>query len=143
MHDRIIEENTTVGPNAHLRPNSHVGKNCKVGNFVEIKNSNIGDGTKMSHLAYIGDADVGKNVNIGCGVIFVNYDGKKKYRSKVSDNAFIGSNSNLVAPVNVHEYGYIAAGSTITKDVQKGQLSVERSQQKNIDGWVSKKGFDK
>ena len=143
IEESIIEENTTVGPNAHLRPNSHVGKNCKVGNFVEIKNSNIGDGTKMSHLAYIGDADVGKNVNIGCGVIFVNYDGKKKYRSKVSDNAFIGSNSNLVAPVNVHEYGYIAAGSTITKDVQKGQLSVERSQQKNIDGWVSKKGFDK
>ena len=143
IEESSIGDGTTVGPNAHLRPNSKVGKNCKVGNFVEIKNANIGDGTKMSHLAYIGDADIGANVNIGCGVIFVNYDGKKKYRTKVGDHAFIGSNSNLVAPIEVEEYGYIAAGSTITKKVFKGQLSLERNEQKNIDGWVSKKGFDK
>lgn len=143
IEESEVGEGTSIGPNAHLRPNSKIGKNCKVGNFVEVKNSNIGDGTKMSHLAYIGDADVGKNVNIGCGVIFVNYDGKKKYRSRVLDHAFIGSNSNIVAPCLVEEYGYIAAGSTITKDVLKGQLSIERNRQRNIDGWVNKKGFDK
>ena len=143
IEDSSIGRGTTVGPYAHLRPNSHVGENCKIGNFVEVKNSNVGDGSKMSHLAYIGDADVGSGVNIGCGVVFVNYDGRDKFRVKVGDNAFIGSNANLVAPIEVEDYGYVAAGSTITKKVLKGQLSLERAPQKNIDGWVERKGFIK
>lgn len=143
IEDSSIGKGTTVGPYAHLRPNSHVGENCKIGNFVEVKNSNVGDGSKMSHLAYIGDADVGSGVNIGCGVVFVNYDGRDKFRAKVGDNAFIGSNANLVAPIEVEENGYVAAGSTITKKVLKGQLSLERAPQKNIDGWVERKGFMK
>ena len=143
IEDSTIGRRTTVGPYAHLRPNSHVGENCKIGNFVEVKNSNVGDGSKMSHLAYIGDADVGSGVNIGCGVVFVNYDGRDKFRAKVGDNAFIGSNANLVAPIEVEDYGYVAAGSTITKKVLKGQLSLERAPQKNIDGWVERKGFIK
>ncbi|KXB68867.1 bifunctional UDP-N-acetylglucosamine diphosphorylase/glucosamine-1-phosphate N-acetyltransferase GlmU [Peptoniphilus sp. DNF00840] len=143
IEDSTIGRGTTVGPYAHLRPNSHVGENCKIGNFVEVKNSNVGNGSKMSHLAYIGDADVGSGVNIGCGVVFVNYDGRDKFRAKVGDNAFIGSNANLVAPIEVEDYGYVAAGSTITKKVLKGQLSLERAPQKNIDGWVERKGFIK
>ena len=143
IEDSSIGRGTTVGPYAHLRPNSHVGENCKIGNFVEVKNSNVGDGSKMSHLAYSGDADVGSGVNIGCGVVFVNYDGRDKFRAKVGDNAFIGSNANLVAPIEVEDYGYVAAGSTITKKVLKGQLSLERAPQKNIDGWVERKGFIK
>lgn len=143
IEDSSIGRGTTVGPYAHLRPNSHVGENCKIGNFVEVKNSNVGDGSKMSHLAYIGDADVGSGVNIGCGVVFVNYDGRDKFRAKVGDNAFIGSNANLVAPIEVEDNGYVAAGSTITKKVSKGQLSLERAPQKNIDGWVERKGFMK
>lgn len=143
IEDSSIGRGTTVGPYAHLRPNSHIGENCKIGNFVEVKNSNVGDGSKMSHLAYIGDADVGSGVNIGCGVVFVNYDGRDKFRAKVGDNAFIGSNANLVAPIEVEENGYVAAGSTITKKVLKGQLSLERAPQKNIDGWVERKGFMK
>ena len=143
IEDSSIGRGTTVGPYAHLRPNSHVGENCKIGNFVEVKNSNVGDGSKMSHLACIGDADVGSGVNIGCGVVFVNYDGRDKFRAKVGDNAFIGSNANLVAPIEVEENGYVAAGSTITKKVLKGQLSLERAPQKNIDGWVERKGFMK
>ena len=106
-----------------------------------MKNSSIGDGSKASHLAYIGDAEIGKNVNIGCGVVFVNYDGKNKYKTIVEDNAFIGSNSNLVAPVTVRKYGYIATGSTITKEVPEGALSVAREKQKNIEGWVARKGL--
>lgn len=143
IEDSSIGRGTKVGPYAHLRPNSHVGENCKIGNFVEVKNSNVGDGSKMSHLAYIGDADVGSGVNIGCGVVFVNYDGRDKFRAKVGDNAFIGSNANLVAPIEVEDNGYVAAGSTITKKVLKGQLSLERAPQKNIDGWVERKGFMK
>ncbi|MDO5040971.1 MAG: bifunctional UDP-N-acetylglucosamine diphosphorylase/glucosamine-1-phosphate N-acetyltransferase GlmU [Peptoniphilus sp.] len=136
-----IGSNSKLGPYAHIRPNSNIGENTKIGNFVEIKNSNFGDGSKASHLAYVGDADVGKNVNIGCGVVFVNYDGKNKHRSVIGDHAFIGSNANIVAPVKVEDYGYIAAGSTITKDVGEGELSIERASQRNIEGWVERKGL--
>ncbi len=136
-----VGENTKIGPYAHLRPNCSIGRDIKIGNFVEVKNSTMDDFTKAGHLAYIGDADIGKNVNIGCGVIFVNYDGKNKHRSLVEDNAFIGSNANLVAPVRVEPWGYIAAGSTITKDVKEGELSLSRSPQTNIDGWVERKGL--
>ncbi|MDY3007330.1 bifunctional UDP-N-acetylglucosamine diphosphorylase/glucosamine-1-phosphate N-acetyltransferase GlmU [Anaerococcus porci] len=135
----FVDEGTDIGPFSHLRPKSKLGKNVHIGNFVEVKNSNIDDGTKAGHLAYIGDADLGKNINVGCGVIFVNYDGKFKHRSIIEDDAFIGSNSNLVAPVHIEKEGYIAAGSTITKNVEEGNLSVERAKQVNIPGYVEKK----
>ncbi|QQK08601.1 bifunctional UDP-N-acetylglucosamine diphosphorylase/glucosamine-1-phosphate N-acetyltransferase GlmU [Miniphocaeibacter halophilus] len=134
-----IGDGTDIGPYAHIRPNSKLGKNIHIGNFVEVKNSNIDNGTKAGHLAYIGDGDLGKDVNIACGVIFANYDGKFKHRTRIGDNAFIGSNVNLVAPLTVEKKGYVAAGSTITKDVREGELSVERAEQRNISGWVKKK----
>ena len=138
-----VGDECNIGPYAHLRPNSHLGKNIRIGNFVEVKNSTMGDNSKAGHLAYIGDADVGKNVNIGCGVVFVNYNGQSKFRSTVEDNAFIGSNANLVAPVVVKKWGYVAAGSTITEDVQEGNLSIARARQTNKEGWVEKKGYKK
>lgn len=141
IESSIVSNGVKIGPFSHLRPNSNIGDNCKIGNFVEIKNSSLGKGTKASHLAYVGDADVGKNVNIGCGAIFVNYDGKNKFRTIVGDNAFIGSNSNLVAPLVVEDYGYVAAGSTITKKVSKGELALERSKQLSFKDWVEKKGL--
>ena len=136
-----VGDRCTIGPYAHLRPNCNLGKNIKIGNFVEVKNSTIGDGSKASHLAYIGDADVGEGVNIGCGVIFVNYNGSSKFRTVVEDNAFIGSNSNLIAPVIVRKRGYVAAGSTITDEVGEGSLSIARARQVNKDGWVDKKEY--
>lgn len=136
--DSSIDDNTTVGPYAYLRPNSNLGKNVKIGDFVEVKNSKVGDYSKASHLAYIGDALVGKNVNIGCGVVFVNYDGKNKHTTIVEDNVFIGSNSSLVAPVIVKEGGFVAAGSTITDEVPNGALSIARARQVNKDGWRDK-----
>ena len=137
--DSVVGENTTVGPYAYLRPNSNIGNNVKIGDFVEVKNATIEDNSKASHLSYIGDAHVGKDVNIGCGVVFVNYDGKNKFKSVVKDGAFIGSNSNLVAPVIVEEDGYIATGSTITNDVPKGALAIARERQVVKEGWVEKK----
>ena len=139
IEDSTIGENTDVGPYSHLRPKAKLGKHVHIGNFVEVKNSNVGDNTKAGHLAYVGDCDLGSGINIGCGVIFVNYDGKFKHRSIVGDDAFIGSNSNIVAPVNIEKDAYIAAGSTITKDVGSGMLSIERAEQKNIAGYTEKK----
>ena len=110
-----------------------------MGNFVEVKNSRVGQGSKLPHLSYIGDADIGSGVNIGCGTITVNYDGKKKHRTVIGDTAFVGCNSNLVAPVSVGAGAYIAAGSTITKDVPDGALGVGRARQSNIAGWTEKK----
>lgn len=136
-----VDSGTKVGPYAYLRPNSRVGKDAKVGDFVELKNANIGDGTKISHLTYVGDGDVGDRVNIGCGVVFVNYDGKNKHRTTVGDDAFIGCNVNLVSPVRVGEGGYVAAGSTITEDVAPGALAIARSRQEEKQGWVAKKGL--
>ena len=137
--DSTIGENTTVGPYAYLRPKSNIGNHVKIGDFVEVKNATIEDNSKASHLSYIGDAHVGKDVNIGCGVVFVNYDGKNKFKSIVKDGAFIGSNSNLVAPVTVEKKGYIATGSTITEDVPDGALAVARQRQVIKEGWVAKK----
>lgn len=141
IEDSKVDDKATIGPNAHLRPDSRIGKKVNIGNFVEVKNAKIGDGSKAGHLAYIGDAIVGKDVNIGCGVIFANYDGKNKEVSKVGDNAFIGSNSNLVAPLNIGDWGYIAAGSTIVKDVEGGSLSIARARQVDKKDWVDKKGL--
>ncbi len=143
IEDSFVDERCVIGPNAHLRPGSNLGKNIRIGNFVEIKNANIKDNTKISHLSYVGDADVGSNVNIGCGVVFVNYNGKEKFRTSVGDNAFIGSNSSLVAPIKIEDWGFVAAGSTITKEVKRGELSIARAKQANIEGWVERKGYKK
>lgn len=134
-----IEEGADIGPFARLRPNSVINNNVHIGNFVEVKNAIIDSGTKAGHLAYIGDADLGKNINVSCGVIFANYDGSKKHRTIVGDDAFIGSNVNLVAPVEIADKAFLAAGSTITKNVDNGQLAIERAEQKNIDGYYNKK----
>lgn len=141
--DSQVDENTTIGPFAYLRPGSKIGKNVKIGDFVEIKNATIGDGSKASHLAYVGDAEVGKNVNIGCGVVFVNYNGKTKQKIIVEDDAFVGSNVNLVAPVIVREKGYVAAGTTVTMEVPEGALCIGRGKQRHIDGWVDRKNIKK
>ena len=138
-HECKIAGGVSVGPYVHLRPDTELAAGVKVGNFVEIKNSRVGVGSKLPHLSYIGDADIGSGVNIGCGTITVNYDGKKKHRTVVGDTAFVGCNSNLVAPVSVGSGAYIAAGSTITKDVPDGALGVGRARQSNIAGWVEKK----
>lgn len=137
-----VGDGTKVGPFAYMRPNSKVGKNCKVGDFVEIKNSSFGDGSKASHLTYIGDSDVGSDVNLGCGVVFVNYDGTNKYRSTVGNGAFIGCNSNLVSPVSVGEGAYVAAGSTVTEDIEDDTLYIARVKEgTKKQGWVSSKGI--
>lgn len=138
-----VGEGSSIGPFAYLRPGSNIGKNCKIGDFVEVKNSNFGDGSKSAHLTYIGDSDVGENVNIGCGVVFVNYDGTNKARSTVGDGAFIGCNTNLIAPVEIGDGAYIGAGSTINKDVPKDALAVERSKQVVLEGWAAKSGLYK
>ena len=131
-----VADDTTVGPFAYLRPGTRVGSGCRVGDFVELKNSSIGDGTKVSHLTYVGDSDLGRDINLGCGVVFVNYDGKVKRRSTVEDHAFIGCNVNLVAPVHVGKDAYIAAGSTVTRDVPDGALCVARERETVKEGWV-------
>ena len=138
-HDATIDNDVTLGPYVHIRPGTKISDRVKIGNFVEIKNSTIGKGSKLPHLQYIGDSDVGEGVNIGCGTVTCNYDGKNKYRTKIGDNAFIGCNTNLVAPVTVDDGAYTAAGSTITKDVPKNSLAVARSRQTNITGWNDKR----
>ena len=137
--DSEIGEGTTVGPFAYVRPNCKVGKKVKIGDFVEIKNSNIDDGTKLAHLTYVGDADVGKNINFGCGTVVVNYDGKAKHRTVIEDNAFIGCNTNLVSPVKVGKNAFTAAGSTITEDVPENALAIARERQSIKEDWVLKR----
>lgn len=134
-----IGNDTTVGPYAYIRPNCHVGNRVKIGDFVEVKNSTIGDGTKIPHLSYVGDTDAGERINFGCGSIMVNYDGKKKHRTTIGDDVFVGCNVNLVAPVTVEKGSYIAAGSTITKDVPGEVLAVARARQQIIEGWIEKR----
>jgi len=139
--DSSIGAGTNVGPFAYVRPDSNIGENCRIGDFVEIKNSVVGDDTKISHLTYVGDSDLGREINLGCGVVFVNYNGKEKNRTKVGDGAFIGCNVNLIAPVNIEDNAYIAAGTTVTRDVPSGSLSVGRPEERNIEGWVAKRGL--
>ncbi len=134
-----IGNHTTIGPFAYIRPNSDIGNHIKVGDFVEIKNATIKDHTKISHLTYIGDADVGEYVNFGCGTVVVNYDGKSKHRSVIGDHAFIGCNTNLISPVIVESNAYTAAGSTITKTVPKDALAIARARQENKLEWVKKR----
>ena len=138
-HDAEVESGSDLGQFNHIRPDSHIGTGVKIGNFVEIKNSNIGECSKVPHLSYIGDCDMGAHVNMGCGTITVNYDGKNKYRTSIGNDAFVGCNSNLVAPVVVGENAYVAAGSTITRDVPSGTLAVARARQKEIEGWHDKR----
>ena len=135
-----VGEGTHIGPFSYVRPGSSIGPHCRIGDFVEIKNSNIGAYTAAAHLAYIGDADIADNVNFGCGSITVNYDGVAKYRTRIGSGAFIGSNSNLVAPLEIGENAYIAAGSTITSDIPENALAIARARQENKDGWVLRKG---
>ncbi len=125
--DSTVGENTTVGPFATIRQGSHIGSDCRIGNFVEIKNSTIGDGSKVSHLAYVGDATIGVDCNIGCGVVFANYDGKEKHKITVGNRCFIGSNSILIAPLNIADDTYICAGSVITDDTEAGDFVIGRS----------------
>lgn len=130
-----VDAHTTIGPMSHLRNNTHIHENCRIGNFVEFKNSDFGEGSKCAHLTYIGDSDFGKKINVGCGVVTVNYDGKNKFRTTVKDGAFIGSNCNLIAPVTIGENVLLAAGSTITDSVDDGDMGIARSRQS------VKKGF--
>ncbi|MDR0928950.1 MAG: hypothetical protein LBM74_04470 [Oscillospiraceae bacterium] len=134
-----VAKGTTVGPFAYLRPNTAIGEGCRIGDFVEIKNSRIGNGTKVSHLTYVGDSDLGERINLGCGVVFVNYDGKRKHRTRIGDDAFIGCNVNLVSPVQVGDGAYVAAGSTITEDVPGDAMAVARARQVVKPGWVAKR----
>ena len=137
--DSEIGEGTSVGPFAYVRPGNKVGKNVKVGDFVELKNDTVGDGTKISHLTYLGDSDIGKNVNFGCGTVTCNYDGKNKFRSTIGDNVFVGCNTNFVSPVKVGDGAYIAAGSTITEDIPENNLSIARARQVNKADWKGNK----
>lgn len=137
--EAVIGEDSVIGPFAYLRPGTVLGQGVKIGDFVEIKNSEIGEGSKVPHLSYIGDSKVGKYVNIGAGTITCNYDGKNKYPTIIGDNSFIGSNTNFVAPVKIGEGSVIGAGSTITKDVPAKALAVERSQQKIVENWHNAK----
>ncbi len=137
--DSRIGSGTTVGPYAYIRPGSRIGDHVRIGDFVEVKNSSIGQKTKVSHLTYIGDADLGQEINVGCGVVCVNYDGKEKHRTVIGDHAFVGCNANLVAPVEVEGHTFIAAGSTITEKVPAGALAIARARQVNKKGWVEKR----
>lgn len=129
IEESFVDDGTKIGPFAHLRPNSKIGKNCRIGNFCEIKNSTVGDGTKVSHLAYVGDAEIGKNCNIGCGVIFVNYNGKTKQKIIIGNNVFVGSNCNLIAPLKIEDNVYICAGTTVTNNLTENDFVIGRNRE--------------
>lgn len=131
VEESYVSKGADVGPMAHIRPNSRLGKRVHVGNFVEVKNATIGDDTKMGHLTYIGDATLGHRINVGCGTIVVNYDGKYKHHSTIGDDSFIGCNANIVSPVEIGERAFVAAGSTVTKDVPADALAIARARQEN------------
>jgi bifunctional UDP-N-acetylglucosamine pyrophosphorylase/glucosamine-1-phosphate N-acetyltransferase len=134
-----VGDEVSIGPMAHLRPGSILGNHVKIGNFVETKKIVMGEGAKASHLTYLGDAEIGKAVNIGCGTITCNYDGVRKHRTIIGDNVFVGSDVQLVAPVTVGSNSLIAAGTTVTKDVPPDSLAIARTPQVNKEGWVRKK----
>lgn len=137
VEDSCVGEGTEIGPFATIKKESKIGSNCRIGNFVEIKKSFIGNKTKIAHLTYVGDAEVGENCNLGCGVVFCNYDGSQKRKSIVGNNVFIGSNVNIIAPVNIGDDAYIAAGSTINKDIEKTQFAIARSYQINKENFIN------
>ena len=138
-YESQIDNNVKIGPFVQVRPGSHIKDGAKIGDFVEIKNSTIGECTAVAHLTYVGDSDVGGCVNFGCGVVTVNYDGEKKSRCTIEDNAFIGCNTNLVAPVHIGKGAYTAAGSTVTKDVPADALVIERGEARIIEGYAPRK----
>ena len=135
LENAIVENGCEVGPYARLRPETHLSKNAKIGNFVEIKKANIGEGSKVNHLSYVGDTEMGSNVNVGAGTITCNYDGANKHKTIIGDNVFVGSDTQLVAPVNIADGVTIGAGATVTKDVEEDMLVISRSPQKTISGW--------
>lgn len=143
IEESNISDGVQVGPYAHIRPNSNIASQVKIGNFVEVKNATIDEGSKIPHLSYVGDATVGHDVNIGCGSITVNYDGTNKHHTAIGNNVFVGCNSNLVAPVTIASNTFIAAGSTITKNVPEHALAVARARQTNKEGYAEKFGFSK
>ncbi len=138
VKDALINENVQIGPFSHLRPGSKLQKDCKIGNFVEIKKSNLEENTKVNHLSYIGDCEIGKAVNIGAGTIIANYDGSNKHQTIIGENSKTGANSVLVAPVKIGNGVTIGAGSTITKDIPDNSLAIERSKQITKKNWSSK-----
>ncbi|MDY6063209.1 MAG: hypothetical protein SPI53_05430 [Erysipelotrichaceae bacterium] len=127
--DSSVGDHCSVGPNSHLRLNTKVMNECRIGNFVEFKNTEFGNQSRCAHLTYLGDSVVGEDVNIGCGVVTVNYDGVNKHKTIIQDHAFVGSNSNLIAPLTIGKYGLVAAGSTINKDIEDGDMAIARSRQ--------------
>jgi len=134
-----VGSGSSVGPFAHLRPDTELKERVRVGNFVELKKTVLGAGSKASHLAYLGDATIGERVNVGAGTITCNYDGERKHPTIIEDDAFIGSDSQLIAPVQIGRGAYVAAGSSITHDVPAGALGIARGRQRNIEKWVEKK----
>lgn len=139
MLEARIEEGAVIGPFAHLRPGSHIHRKGKVGNFVELKQTEVGEGSKVNHLSYLGDTVIGRNVNIGAGTITCNYDGFRKARTQIEDNVFIGSDVQLIAPVTIGEGALIAAGTTVTKNVPANALSISRVAQVNKEGTAAKR----
>ncbi|MGI6180499.1 MAG: DapH/DapD/GlmU-related protein [Agathobaculum sp.] len=139
VYESTVGKNVTVGPFAYIRPQCVVGDGCRIGDFVELKKSTIGNGTKVSHLTYIGDATVGERVNFGCGTVVVNYDGYVKNQTIIGDDCFIGCNTNLVSPVTLGNRVFTAAGTTVTKNVPDGALTVARARQTNLEGWNDKR----
>jgi len=139
LNDAVVEDDVSLGPFCHLRPQAVIGRGAHIGNFVEVKKSRIGRGSKASHLAYIGDATVGEGVNVGAGTITCNYDGVAKHETKIADGVFVGSNATLVAPLTIGEGAYVAAGSTITRDVSPGALALGRGQQVEKSGWAARR----
>jgi bifunctional UDP-N-acetylglucosamine pyrophosphorylase/glucosamine-1-phosphate N-acetyltransferase len=139
LESSVVGDRCVIGPSAHLRPDCALAAEVRIGNFVEVKNSQLGPGAKADHLSYIGDADVGAGVTIGCGAVTVNYDGELKHRTEIGDGAFVGCNANLIAPVRIEPRAYVAAGSTITANVPEGALGIGRARQRNIEGWRARR----
>lgn len=139
IYESKVGSNATVGPFAYIRPQCVVGDGCRIGDFVELKKSTIGNGTKVSHLTYVGDATVGERVNFGCGTVVVNYDGYNKFQTTIGDDCFIGCNTNLVSPVTLGDRAFTAAGTTVTKNVPAGALAVARARQTTMEGWNDKR----
>ena len=138
LEEAQMDDNTDVGPNSHLRPKAVIRKGAHLGNFVEVKKAEIGENTKVGHLTYVGDATLGKDINVGCGTIFSNFDGVKKFHTNVGDKAFIGAGSTLIAPINVADHAFVAADSTITKDVGRYEMAIARGRQVNKEDYWHK-----
>lgn len=137
-----VKEETSIGPYAHIREHCEIGSKCRIGNFVEMKKTRFGNLSRCAHLSYLGDCDVGEDVNIGCGVVTVNYDGKHKYKTIIGNHSFIGSNANLIAPIHIGDYAVVAAGSTVSSDVKDEEMGIARSRQTNKPG-LGKKYIEK